>query len=102
GGGCEGRAGWVAEGPARTWPLPEPVAGEPAQVMRWAEVVTGLELEDGVIKPLAPAAWAERRRDLAAQGGPSAAPPDAVAWHRAEADDAAEAGEWFAALWHLR
>jgi WD40 repeat protein/tetratricopeptide (TPR) repeat protein len=95
--------GSLADSTARVWKLPEPAAGDPPRVRRWAEVVTGLEMDaDGVVKPLPPAAWAERRRDLARDGAAPAGPLDAAVWHRAEADDAEAAGDWYAALWHLR
>jgi hypothetical protein len=49
---------WVATGDfasARLWEVPAPLAGSPVQIELWAEVLTGLELEDyGVVRPWMP------------------------------------------------
>jgi WD40 repeat protein len=56
-------------GTVRLWELPEPVAGTPERVRLWAEVLTGMELDDqGVVTSLGPDAVRERRRRLDAPG----------------------------------
>jgi WD40 repeat protein len=56
---------------ARVWPLPEPVAGAAGRVRLWAEVFTGMELdEDDVIHGLDASTWRERRTRNEREGGP--------------------------------
>jgi eukaryotic-like serine/threonine-protein kinase len=56
---------------ARLWPVPVPVAGAPERVRLWAQVLTGLELDDdGVIHVLDAPTWQERRQRLEDLGGP--------------------------------
>jgi WD40 repeat protein len=56
---------------ARLWEVPAPGAGEPEQVARWAEVITGLEMDDrGTAHVLDARTWHERRRALQERGGP--------------------------------
>jgi WD40 repeat protein len=56
---------------ARVWPLPEPVAGEAERVRRWAEVFTGMELDEhDVIHGLNAPTWRERRARNEQEGGP--------------------------------
>jgi hypothetical protein len=46
------------------------VAGDVAQVVLWAQVVTGMELDaDHVVRVLDPVTWRERRRRLEESGG---------------------------------
>jgi hypothetical protein len=54
------------------WEAPvAPLAGASAQIQRWAEVLTGLELEsDTVVGTLSRQAWNERRQRLRELGGP--------------------------------
>jgi WD40 repeat protein/tetratricopeptide (TPR) repeat protein/tRNA A-37 threonylcarbamoyl transferase component Bud32 len=87
--------GWV-------WSLPEPVGDGPADVLLWAQVFTGLEMDaEGRMHPLDAAAWRERRGRLGERGDPSPAEGALHEWHRREARAAEAAGEWFAAAWHL-
>ena len=56
---------------ARLWEVPAPVAGEPEQVARWAELITGLEMDDrGTAHVLDARTWHGRRRLLQELGGP--------------------------------
>jgi WD40 repeat protein len=56
--------------PVRQWDV-RPMAGEPDQIVLWAEVVTGLELApNGTARPLDAKAWRERRDRLQQLGGP--------------------------------
>jgi WD40 repeat protein len=51
--------------------VPVPKGGDRAQVARWCEIVTGLELDEtDTVHVLDPAAWQDRRQSL--QGGPAA------------------------------
>jgi WD40 repeat protein/serine/threonine protein kinase len=57
-------------GTARVWDVPRPVEGPAEQVVRWVQVVTGLELDaDEQVRALDGRAWQERRRRL--QDGPA-------------------------------
>jgi len=56
---------------ARLWEVPAPVSGEPEKVARWAEVITGLEMDDrGTAHLLDAQTWHQRRRALQERGGP--------------------------------
>jgi WD40 repeat protein len=55
----------------RHWAVPAPVAGEPARLVLWVQVATGLELDgEGGVRVLDAATWQQRRRDLEQRGGP--------------------------------
>jgi WD40 repeat protein len=55
----------------RVCPVPVPVAGDVERVVRWTEVLTGLELDEaGVAGALDAADWQERCRRLGELGGP--------------------------------
>jgi WD40 repeat protein/tRNA A-37 threonylcarbamoyl transferase component Bud32 len=57
---------------ARFWHGPLPLAGSPAQLKLWAEVLTGLTLDDsGMVHVLTPSAWEERRAALQRLENPS-------------------------------
>jgi WD40 repeat protein/serine/threonine protein kinase/predicted Zn-dependent protease len=113
---------------ARLYAAPAPLAGTPAQLVRWVEVACGQELtpspEDGV-RLLDGPAWEKRRQDLEKQGGllpgrrgaagsgnpgqtgkgiqrpaPSAR-GKSFGWHQRLAVEAAASEHWFAARWHL-
>jgi WD40 repeat protein len=59
------------EVPVRVWPVRPPHAGTPERLRLWAQVVTGLELDDnGVATVLEEAAWRQRRSRLHELGGP--------------------------------
>ena len=51
--------------------VPAPLPGRAEQVRRWAEVVTGMELDgDGAVHVLDAATWGQRRLRLEELGGP--------------------------------
>jgi hypothetical protein len=51
------------------------VEGEPERVARWAQVLTGMELDEGgYARALDADTWQQRRQRLAELGGPLAAP----------------------------
>jgi hypothetical protein len=53
------------------WPLPTPVSGDVERLVLWTQVITGLELDDnGLVRVLDAASWAERRERLQKLGGP--------------------------------
>jgi hypothetical protein len=55
----------------RCWEAPRPLAGTTGRVTLWAEVETGLTLdEDGSVRPLPSREWHDRRRRLGDLGGP--------------------------------
>jgi WD40 repeat protein/serine/threonine protein kinase len=56
---------------ARVWNVPVPVEGEIERLVSWAQVVTGMELDDGgTLRVLTTSAWRERSRRLQELGGP--------------------------------
>jgi len=94
----DGRAVAVADGAGivRLVRLPEPAAGDPAQVARRVQALAGLELTAvGDVRPLDPAAW----QALTGPAGDEEAPR--LGWHLRRALDRVEAEQWDAALWHL-
>jgi hypothetical protein len=55
----------------RLWPITGPLIGEVERINLWAEVVTGMELDDaGTVKVLDAEAWRKRRIRLQELGGP--------------------------------
>ena len=51
------------DGEARLWQAPAPAPDEPNQVVRWIELLTGMELDEaGAIRVLEPEIWRDRRR----------------------------------------
>src|SRR5262249_19061134 len=55
----------------RRWTVPLPMPGDPRRIELWAQVITGLELNElGAIQFLDAQTWQERRRDLQELGGP--------------------------------
>jgi WD40 repeat protein/Flp pilus assembly protein TadD len=101
--------GWAAVGSwalVRLRQVPPPLPDEPERVTAWAQVLTGLDLDDrGMVGVLDAAAWQARRRRLDELGGPfgpMTAPDDRLAaWHRREAERGEESGSWFGAHWHI-
>jgi WD40 repeat protein/tetratricopeptide (TPR) repeat protein len=93
-----------ADATARRWPMPQPVAGDPALVKLWVQTITGQQQEGKALSVLDAAAWRERRArvmdsPLAADLEPGA---DAVFdWHDAMAGAFEISGVPGAALWHL-
>ncbi len=54
----------------RLWPTPGPLEGDVERVSLWAEVVTGMELDDvGTVKVLDTETWRKRRHRLEELGG---------------------------------
>jgi WD40 repeat protein/serine/threonine protein kinase len=63
------------DGLVRFWQAPAPMQGEPERLVLWAEVVTGMELDDaGAVRVLDAEEWQSRRRQLAELDG--FPPPD--------------------------
>jgi uncharacterized protein with WD repeat len=61
-----------ADGTARLWEILPPVQGEPEVIQLFAQVVTGMELDEhGSIRVLAADEWQARRRELQTRGGPA-------------------------------
>jgi WD40 repeat protein/tetratricopeptide (TPR) repeat protein len=91
---------WNSTG--RIWSLPAPVEEDPAVILLWTQVLTGLELDgDGQVRPLDAPAWQERRQRLVGRGEAAPAAAAVREWHRREARAAEAAGQWFGARWHL-
>ncbi len=60
---------WTHTG--RQWQLRAPVAGDPERVVLWAQVLTGMDLDDtGHTRVLDAKVWQERRKRLEELGGP--------------------------------
>jgi WD40 repeat protein/serine/threonine protein kinase len=58
---------------ARLWRVPLPIQGDPARVLLWAQVITGMELDDyGQARVLDAKTWQKRRHRLEKLGGPPA------------------------------
>ena len=56
---------------ARLWKIPQPVRGDPERILLWAQVITGLELDEhGVVRALDADTWQQRRQRLQELGGP--------------------------------
>jgi WD40 repeat protein len=96
----------TTNGTVRSWPLPEPLAGEPERIRRALELRTGLAMDgSGNVSALSRAAWEEKRRLWSSREGAAdwelIVPPDEIAWHDARAHDAEELGMSFTARWHL-
>jgi hypothetical protein len=59
------------DGSARAWRPPTPVEGEEERVLRWVQVMTGMELDERAAERLLDIrAWEERRQRLTELGGP--------------------------------
>jgi WD40 repeat protein len=59
------------DGTAQLWRAPTRRDGGVAQVVHWAQAMTGLELdEQGAFQPLDEASWLRRRAESEAEGGP--------------------------------
>ena len=56
---------------ARLWRVPRQLRGDPEQILRWIQVITGLELDErGEVRVLDAAAWQQCRQRLQILGGP--------------------------------
>jgi predicted Ser/Thr protein kinase/ribosomal protein S27E len=59
------------DGTARLWPVPRPIPGEARRIEPWAQVITGMELDElDVGRAFSAKTWHERRRLLQELGGP--------------------------------
>jgi WD40 repeat protein/tRNA A-37 threonylcarbamoyl transferase component Bud32 len=59
-----------ADGTARFWRIPKAPDGPTARLLRWAEVLTGMEMDaDGSVRALDVSTWQKRRRLLQTLGG---------------------------------
>jgi tetratricopeptide (TPR) repeat protein len=100
---------------ARLWSVPRPLEGDRLRVKRWAEVITGAELDGhGVVRAFNTLEWAKRRQELAALGGPpllmsaevesrnlKAAVEHALAWHEELARNSIKSRQWYAFSFHM-
>jgi WD40 repeat protein len=60
-----------ADKPARVWHAPRPIEGDPERIILWAQVITGLELDEyGATRGLHAPTWEQRRQRLQELGGP--------------------------------
>ena len=58
-------------GCAQLWRINPRVDGSPQQIRRWAELTTGMELDqDGIVRWLDAATWSQRDQELKSLGGP--------------------------------
>jgi WD40 repeat protein len=56
---------------ARLWNVPRPIEGDPKRILLWAQVITGLELDEyGGTRGLDAPTWEQRRQRLQELGGP--------------------------------
>ncbi len=56
---------------ARLWETPAPASGSLERIRLWAQVITGMELdEEGIVHRLSATGWEQRRRRLEELGGP--------------------------------
>jgi WD40 repeat protein len=56
---------------ARLWRVPKPIEGDPERILLWAQVITGLELDEyGGTRGLDATTWEQRRQSLLELGGP--------------------------------
>ncbi len=63
----------VAGKTSRYWRVPQPIRGNPERIMLWAQVITGLEVDElTAVRFLDAATWQQRRKRLQELGGPLA------------------------------
>jgi WD40 repeat protein len=56
---------------ARLWHVPQPIRGDPERIMLWAQVITGLEVDEmTAVRVLDATIWQQRRQRLEKLGGP--------------------------------
>jgi WD40 repeat protein/tRNA A-37 threonylcarbamoyl transferase component Bud32 len=61
----------VSDGKTRLWHFPQPMRGDPERIMLWAQVITGLEVDElTAVRFLDAATWQQRRQRLQELGGP--------------------------------
>ena len=90
-------------GETRTWPVPEPLADAgPDELTLRIEARTGLRMETGLsISRLDAPAWRDRLERLGRLDATAARLDDDPSWHEPTAREAEQAGNAFAATWHL-
>jgi Flp pilus assembly protein TadD/sugar lactone lactonase YvrE len=91
---------------ARLWDVPTPVAGDPDRIVLWTEVLTNMELDSSdATVAISGRDWDRRRQDLETRAGPPIPRKrdtgSTRAWYQQQAASSEEAGQWFAARWHL-
>jgi WD40 repeat protein/tetratricopeptide (TPR) repeat protein len=96
----------AADGSTRRWPVPAPLAGDLDRLALRVQAHTGLKMGRGQVPvQLSAAEWEDCRRQLAARQGGRTGDADVFIteadWHEARARDAEQAGDSFAARWHL-
>jgi Flp pilus assembly protein TadD len=95
----------VSAGAIVVWALPSLPADELGRIVPWAQLISGLGMDNsGVIRPLDATGWSQRHVELAAAGGsPFAdlASPSDLSGHLNQVFEAAAAGDTGAHLWHL-
>jgi WD40 repeat protein/tetratricopeptide (TPR) repeat protein len=89
------------------WDVPKPLDGGVERIALWASTITGQVLDPTkAVYQLDSRSWREHRDRLQALGGPpagaAATAAEVAAEHRHAAEQSEEAGQWFAAAWHLR
>jgi WD40 repeat protein/serine/threonine protein kinase/tetratricopeptide (TPR) repeat protein len=87
---------------ARVWDAATIVTGDNDRLVRWVEVLSGMELSpEGLVRALDEPTRQKRQESLAALGGPLPSRPSQLSWHLRQALLLADAKEWRAALWQL-
>jgi tetratricopeptide (TPR) repeat protein len=93
------------DGAARRWPMPQPVAGDPALVKMWVQTITGQEQDAAkAVSVLDADAWQERRTQV--MDSPLAADletsnEDISAWHDTTVGAHEIIGQLEPAFWHM-
>jgi WD40 repeat protein/tetratricopeptide (TPR) repeat protein len=91
---------------ARLWDVPAPLAGEPDQIVLWAEALAGMKLDAGDDTSVLDARESEQRRVELEQNDASPrliahSPEWEAAWQERVIASSESSSDWFAALWHL-
>ena len=89
------------------WDVPTPLGGGVEQIVRWVSTITGQVLDPTeAVFQLDSRSWREHRDRLRALGGPpagaAATDEEVAAEHRHADEESEQAGQWFAAAWHLQ
>jgi hypothetical protein len=88
----------------RLWnPTINPVPDDPARLHAWVAMRTRKAFDDrGVLRELTMDEWLRCSKDLDENGGDWDPLPDSRPWQRIQAAEAEAAGQWFAAVFHLK
>jgi WD40 repeat protein/tetratricopeptide (TPR) repeat protein len=91
------------DGTAQLWDVPLPREGGTEDVVRWTQVVTGMELDAlGFCQPLDEPTWKERReRSQNADQSPSPSREDSSAWDMRQVEEAQHQRQWLRAVYLL-